>query len=246
MKRVIKSELKKRVSYQVPSFRSETAFHIHTQGRVPQRTLCWQSLRLERSTTLHPPSSPMTQHRLLGQGLLSIENARSHLHHTTISRTPLDEWSARHRDLYLTTNDTHNRQTSMPSSGFVPTIPASERPQTHVLDRAATGRAGVLDTQRKLLWLLLLFLYKSFMIFIFIDYPDIWACGKIDEMVSFRLNNEYIWVRPENWTGLSCYNVSLPSVWLSPAVSAGGFLISWLLRQSLKLTPNIDLRNLTV
>ena len=27
----------------------------------------------------------------------------------------------------------------MPSVGFEPTIPASERPQTHALDRAATG-----------------------------------------------------------------------------------------------------------
>ena len=28
---------------------------------------------------------------------------------TTVGRTPLDEWSARRRDLYLTTHDTHNR-----------------------------------------------------------------------------------------------------------------------------------------
>ena len=28
---------------------------------------------------------------------------------TTIGRTPLDEWSARRRDLYLTTHNTHNR-----------------------------------------------------------------------------------------------------------------------------------------
>jgi hypothetical protein len=34
--------------------------------------------------------------------------------HTTVSRTPLDKWSARHRDLYLTTHNTNNRQTSMP------------------------------------------------------------------------------------------------------------------------------------
>jgi len=33
---------------------------------------------------------------------------------TTVGRTPLDEWSARRRDLYLTTHNTHNRQTSMP------------------------------------------------------------------------------------------------------------------------------------
>jgi hypothetical protein len=61
------------------------------------------------------------------------------LRHTTLSRTPLDEGSARRRDLYLTKNNTHKRQTSMPPTGFEPTIPASERPQTHALDRAATG-----------------------------------------------------------------------------------------------------------
>jgi len=58
---------------------------------------------------------------------------------TTVGRTPLDEWSARRRDLYLTTHNTHNRQTSMPRVRFEPTISASERPQTYALDRAATG-----------------------------------------------------------------------------------------------------------
>ena len=38
--------------------------------------------------------------------------------HTTGGRTPLYEWSARRRDLYLTTHDTHNRQTSMPPGGI--------------------------------------------------------------------------------------------------------------------------------
>ena len=57
----------------------------------------------------------------------------------TVSRTPLDEWSARCRDLYLTTRNTHNRKTSMFPVGFEPTISAGERPQTHALDRAATG-----------------------------------------------------------------------------------------------------------
>ena len=65
------------------------------------------------------------------------------LHHTqrrtTVGRTPLDEWSARRRDLYLTTHNTHNRRTSMPPVGFEPTISASEWPQTYALDRAATG-----------------------------------------------------------------------------------------------------------
>ena len=36
------------------------------------------------------------------------------LRHKTLGRTPLDEWSARRRDLYLTTHNTHNKQTSMP------------------------------------------------------------------------------------------------------------------------------------
>ena len=58
---------------------------------------------------------------------------------TTVGRTPLDELSARRRDLYLTTNDTHNRQTSMLPVGFETTISAGERPQTYALDRAATG-----------------------------------------------------------------------------------------------------------
>jgi len=58
---------------------------------------------------------------------------------TIVGRTPLDEWSAWRRDLYLTTQNTHKRRTSLPPTGFEPTIPAGERPQTHVLDHAATG-----------------------------------------------------------------------------------------------------------
>ena len=65
------------------------------------------------------------------------------LRHTTFGRTPLDEWSDRRRDLYLTTHNTHRRQTSMPLAGFETAIPASERPQTKALDRAATGIGSV-------------------------------------------------------------------------------------------------------
>ena len=42
---------------------------------------------------------------------------------TTVGRTPLDKWSARRRDLYLTTHNTHKRQTTMPPAGFELTIP---------------------------------------------------------------------------------------------------------------------------
>jgi len=34
--------------------------------------------------------------------------------HTTVGKTPLDEWWARCRDLYLTTHNSHNRHVSMP------------------------------------------------------------------------------------------------------------------------------------
>jgi len=37
-----------------------------------------------------------------------------HTRLTTVGRTPLDEWSARRRDLYLTTHNTYNRQISIP------------------------------------------------------------------------------------------------------------------------------------
>jgi hypothetical protein len=58
---------------------------------------------------------------------------------TTFSRTPLDEWPIRRRDLYLTTHITNKRKTSIPPAGFEPTISAGKRPQTYTLYRAATG-----------------------------------------------------------------------------------------------------------
>jgi hypothetical protein len=74
-----------------------------------------------------------------GPGLPHCWGSRPTLRHTTLDRTPLDEWSARPRGFYLTTHNTHKRKTFMPSAGFEPTIPARERPQTHALDTAATG-----------------------------------------------------------------------------------------------------------
>jgi hypothetical protein len=59
--------------------------------------------------------------------------------HTTVSRTAMDEGSARRRDLHLTTNNTHKRQPFMSPAGFEPAIPASERQKILVLDRSATG-----------------------------------------------------------------------------------------------------------
>ena len=65
----------------------------------------------------------------------------SKLHYLThtLCRTPLGEGSARRTDFYLTKHNAHKRQTPIPLAGFEPTSPRSEQPQTHALDRAATG-----------------------------------------------------------------------------------------------------------
>ena len=85
----------------------------------------------------HPPSGPGPHHHL---------SFTITLRHTTFGRNPLEEWSARRRDLYLTHNN-YTRQTSMPPTGFETTIPASERPQTHALDRAAARNSNRLSIE---------------------------------------------------------------------------------------------------
>ena len=66
----------------------------------------------------------------------------------TSCRTPLDEWSARRRSLYITHN-TYKKQTAMLPAGFEPAIAGSERLQTHALDRSATG-SGSFNSFRKI------------------------------------------------------------------------------------------------
>jgi len=60
------------------------------------------------------------------------------LRHTTPGRTPLDEGSARRKDLYLRHNS-YRRQISMPPVGFEPVIPTSERQQTYALTARSLG-----------------------------------------------------------------------------------------------------------
>jgi hypothetical protein len=55
---------------------------------------------------------------VLGPGPPHYRSFTITLIHTTLGRTPLDKWSARRRDLFLTIHNTHNRQTSMPSGGI--------------------------------------------------------------------------------------------------------------------------------
>ena len=80
----------------------------------------------------------------VGQGPLIQSSFLDHTRRTTFSRTPLDKWSARRRDLYLTTHNTENRQTSMTPVGYWPTMSPGELPQTYSLDRAALGGAKFL------------------------------------------------------------------------------------------------------
>jgi len=64
-------------------------------------------------------SFSLVQQPQVGRDLLIIKTLRSHSDTPhSLSRTPLQEWSARRRVLYLTTNNTHNRQTSMPPGGI--------------------------------------------------------------------------------------------------------------------------------
>ena len=89
--------------------------------------------------------SPVT-----GFSFLVFEVSLSHIkRRVTVGRTPLDEWSIRHRDLYLTTHYTHNRQTSMPPVGFEPTISAGDMPKTYALDRAADGTGTLAQIKGK-------------------------------------------------------------------------------------------------
>jgi len=61
----------------------------------------------------------LAQQTPVGQGLFIHEVSRSHTQRrTTAGGTPLDEWSARRRDLYMKTHNTHNRQTSSPPGGI--------------------------------------------------------------------------------------------------------------------------------
>ena len=75
----------------------------------------------------------------LGPGTPSYRGSTITLRHTKLHRTPLGELSSHLRNLYLTTNNTHKRQTSVPPALFEPTVPASEQPQTHAQDHVATG-----------------------------------------------------------------------------------------------------------
>jgi len=112
---------------------------------VPVHALCFNILVqiLFCATASPPPPSPVSQDLTFTRFLDHTQRR------TAVGRTPLDEGSARRRDLYLTTHNTHN--TSMPPVEFEPTISTGERPQTYALDRAAAG-TGCLCRLHFLIW----------------------------------------------------------------------------------------------
>ena len=81
-----------------------------------------KSLTIHKGLTDKPtlgfPVQHILTHRRLTSSIYMEHPFLMFLDHTqrrsTVGRTPLDEWSARRRDIYLTTQNTHNRQTSMP------------------------------------------------------------------------------------------------------------------------------------
>ena len=74
-------------------------------------------------------------------------------------RTPMDEWSARRRDLYQKTHNTHNRQAPLPPAGSETTILVRERRPTP-WTALPVGLSIVLYYKKKLChWVNLLFSY---------------------------------------------------------------------------------------
>ena len=83
----------------------------------------------------------MAQRPVLAQDLLFIE-----LHDHTQTQHTRQDSSGRvisPTQRPLPDNTQHSHDTFMSSTGFEPTIPASERRQTHALDRADTGIGGM-------------------------------------------------------------------------------------------------------
>jgi hypothetical protein len=114
--------------------RSANSWNTFPSSAYMQYILSWHSQWQSYSFNCPLPHGTTAPGRL---GSPCCQSFTITLRHTTLARTPLDEWSARRRELHLTTHSTHNRQTSMPPAGFEPTISSSERPKTHALDRTA-------------------------------------------------------------------------------------------------------------
>ena len=89
-------------------------FNQQSECKVFYKLMCWLagSLTCRLPNVVRPP--PVMRSRKFSHCWLMFGSSFTRfLYHTqrrtTVGRTPLDEWSARRRDLYLTTHNTHNR-----------------------------------------------------------------------------------------------------------------------------------------
>jgi hypothetical protein len=93
-------------------------------------------VRKLNQTGIHGENFPLSATTPKGPGSPHHRCLKITLKNITLGRTPLDKWSAWRRDIYLTTHNTHERETALSPA---PAIPTNQWLQTHDLDRAATG-----------------------------------------------------------------------------------------------------------
>ena len=74
------------------------------------------------------------------------------MHHTTLGRTPLYEWSARRRYFYLITHNTHNRQTPNPTPGGIRTRNPNKRAATEIGPDFNAGYISGIRVLHVLVW----------------------------------------------------------------------------------------------
>jgi len=119
------------------------------------------------------------------------------LRQTTYGGTPLDELSAPRRDLYL---KTHKRQTSTTLEGFEPAIPTNERPQTHLLARAATGIGTFLLAVDKLKFLQLHLPFRS-------------ASSQYLKVKVYKINTITCFYKCATWSLILSYKTYIRALW---------------------------------
>jgi hypothetical protein len=107
-------------------------------NHYPSDTTWWDLISESVDFNYYSPTSPWLDSHS-GSRPPHCSGFEITLRHTALGRTPLDEWSARRREVYVTSNNTHKKQATVPPAGFEPTVPPRERLQTHTLDRVANG-----------------------------------------------------------------------------------------------------------
>ena len=120
---------------------SESFRHFFFQGSFlsPLQACILQSDVFVSSHTSSPtPVAPVAQQPPSGPGPPHYRGFTITLTHTTLSRTAPDEWSAPHRNFYLTKHNSQKRQTAMLPAGLESAIPGSKRPHTLALDLLLT------------------------------------------------------------------------------------------------------------